>query len=225
MPNEQVFNKDTQDSGHSINEQDYKNLQAFATRTSQQLTEMVKKVAETNPAELRTFDEKLQKKVIKDVYGYTDLEELEIAMPELFTDDSAKSKNKKQKNEEDYNEDENEILTLRKEFALHKKRTEEREFNAELSKAIFEASLSNIDGIENKIIEELKYISKELPIEDRIKKAISLITANFWSGLDAYVLLQGKTIKKTEGQWQNEEAFNKKQALLRRALWLTPNKK
>lgn len=225
MQNEQVSNEGTQDSGHSISEQDYKNLQAFATRASQQLAEMAKKVAETNPAELRTFDEKLQKKVIKDVYGYTDLEELEIAMPELFTDDSAKSKNKKQKKEEEYDEDDNEILTLKKEFALHKKRMEERELNVELVKAISEASLSNIDGIENKIIEELKYISKELPIENRIKKAISLITANSWSWLDAYILLQGKTIKKTEAQWQNEEAFNKKQALLRRALWLTPNKK
>jgi hypothetical protein len=61
-----------------INKDDYKNLQSYSTKVNQERIDLAKKLVEKDKSEvLNIKDKKLQNKIIKDLYGYDTLEEVQ----------------------------------------------------------------------------------------------------------------------------------------------------
>lgn len=159
--------------------EDYKNLESFATKRSQDAIKFAKMLAENNPKAIESIDdEKIQQKVIKDLYGYDSLEELRIFKPELF-EESGKQK----QNETEDKRYEN-LMNL-----LNKNKLED-EIERQ-TKSIWKLSES-IPDFKVKVLSELKNISSELTNEERVTKAVRLVTG--WTDIfnQALLALQGR---------------------------------
>ena len=83
-------NNETPEGQAQYTAEDIKNLQAFWTKAQQEKIEFAKKLVQKDPIELKTLDKELQNKVIKQVYGYDNIEELEIMLPSLFEQEKEK---------------------------------------------------------------------------------------------------------------------------------------
>jgi pyridoxal biosynthesis lyase PdxS len=149
----------------TINEEDYKSLQSEFTKTRQREIDMAIKLVSKDKKELLAIqDKKLQEKVIKEVYGLANLEEVKLIHGNQFWEDGNNNTN-------DYDNDDN-ISQIRKELDLMKYRSEKDTIEKEINSFKKEnAILFDTEDAEDRLRDELKYISKELPAEERIKRA------------------------------------------------------
>lgn len=138
-------------------------LQGEYTRNRQALIETSVELAKVNPTYLNSIkDSKLQDSVVKQLYGFDTYNQ---AVAVLGQDFNAPSN-------EGGNGDEDRTLKLEREIKLMKYNSSK----SEVENAIKDYKLTNpqyfIDpNAEDKLREELKFISGELPIGERIKRA------------------------------------------------------
>lgn len=150
-----------------VKEEDYKSLQAEFTRTKQSTIDLAIKLANKDKQSiLEISDKKLQDKVVKEIYWLNNIEEVKLIHWDTFY--------KERENEEDENEDK--LSKLERELKLMKYNTSKSEIEKAIedyrkeNKILFEASDS-----EEKLREELKYISSEISAEDRVKRAGKIV--------------------------------------------------
>lgn len=205
--------EDGQSDKTSYSADEYRNLQAFSTKNSQEKIEFAKKLVQKDPKELLTItDTKLQAKIIKDLYSYDNLDELKIMLPELFEDKNS-----------DGNDggDDDRVSKLEKEHQLMKFKLEKEALASELEKAklanpLLGKAIPNFDEL---VKEEMKYISSELPLSERVKKAIKMISTSPSLEVETMLALQGREVKKQVG-WPSTEDLTNAQNSLRKALGL-----
>lgn len=160
--------------------EDYKNLESFATKSRQDAIKFAKMLAEANPKSIESIDdEKIQQKVIKELHWYDSLDELKIFKPEIFEEESEKQKQNTSEDKRYEN-----LMNL-----LNKNKLEDE--ITKQTQTIWKASEA-IPDFKDKVLSELKNISSELSNEERVSKAIKLVTG--WTDIFNQVLLslQGK---------------------------------
>lgn len=144
-------------------ELDRLSLQGEYTRSRQALIETSVELAKVNPTYLNSIkDTKLQDSVVKQLYGFDTYNQ---AVAVLGQDFNAPP-------DGDGNGDEDRTLKLEREIKLMKYNSSK----SEVENAIKDYKLTNpqyfVDpNAEDKLREELKFISGELPIGERIKRA------------------------------------------------------
>ena len=212
QPNPQNPNGQSEQTPKSYTEEEYKNAQAFGTKANQQLINISKQLAESNPKALLWMDANIQNKVVKDIWGYDNVEELKIMLPDVFEDWESSSSNWETTMED----------MQRKQLLLERK-LEEKDVADEIEK--FELwnwdIISTIPDFKDKVREELKYISSSLPAKQRVDRASRLVTNSRWNiDVEAYLSLQGKTKIKSASDSFSDENILKAQNQLRQSLWL-----
>jgi len=148
-------------------EKRYKDTQASFTKAQNDKIEMAKMLVEADPANIEKItDEKIKGKILEEKWGVENIEQLKTLFP------SALNPNK----EED--EDElTEVEKLRQEVKLMKYQNTKTK-----TKEVLEWVISNnkdivatIPEFEDKLREELKYISDKLSPKDRVAKAFKIV--------------------------------------------------
>ena len=154
----------------TVPEEDYKSLQAFATRTRQFAIRTAIDAVEANPQYISSIEDKsVQDAVVKHKYGFDNYEQLIAVMWDNFS----------QSNSNDWgNGDENIPTKLEKEVRLLKYQQEV----TQIDNAIAEYKMSNPqmfaeEDAEQKLREELKFISDKLPIKERIRRSAQIALA------------------------------------------------
>lgn len=153
----------------NVSEEDNKNLQAFATKARQGQIDLAIRLAKADKKAILDLDEDLQNKVIKQVYWLNNLEEVKL----IHGDDFYVEKN------HDDEDNDNRSSKLEQEVKLMRYQIEKKSIDDQIE--VFKASnklLFDNDNAEKKLRDELKYISSDLPVEERIKKAAR---AAFWA--------------------------------------------
>lgn len=189
--NEQGASPSAQTTGDDW-EKRYKDTQAFATQKNQALIDFAKAQVERDPTSIKLIPDKtVQKKILQEKWNVDSIDELETLFPEVL-------KPKDNKNNE---EDEDKYVALEKKVKL----MEYKETKTKTKEAIDEIKkthkdlVSTIDGFDEKLAEEMKYLSSELSPQERAQKAFKILTTNIWNIDDVYAMLQWVTIpKKTE---------------------------
>lgn len=192
-------------------EEEYKNAQAFGTKANQQLISISKQLAEQNPKSLKWMEANIQEKVIKEIWGYDNVEELNIMMPELFDEDVSPSW------------DGDSMEDMKKRQILLERKLDEKNIKDEIDR--FEMSNNNITKVIpnfwEKVREELKYISSSLPAKDRVDRASRLVTNSRGNiDVESFLALQGRNQIKWTSTQTSDEKMKETQNELRRHLWL-----
>ena len=197
-------------------EEEYKNLQAFWTKANQALIDMSKKLAEKDPKELLNMESKIQNKIIKEVWGYDNLDELRIMLPDVLEGKST----------EEFNNDETSVEKMEREYRLLKMKLEKKDIDDEIDKYVSANSkiVSSIPNFSEKIKEELKSISSNLPSKERVNKATKLISNSLDIDVETYLQLQWKTMVKSSEQKLDRKDMVTAQNQLRKSLWLKEKK-
>lgn len=151
-------------------DEDYKNLQAFATRNRQTAIELAMKLADVNPKTiLEIGDKELQKKVIQNKYWLNSVDELTLI---YWNDLSEERSNNGGDNSND------EIKQLRQNIL-------KIETDKEIEKYILKNNLD--ESAFERIKEELSYFSHTISIKDRVEKAAKII---MWAGSPYKALIE-----------------------------------
>ena len=172
--NEELLNNENSENSEQaqpevIREDDYKNLQSSYTKANQERIELATRLAEKDKSYILDIkDRKLQDKVIKEIYWLNNLEEVKVIHWDKFYE-----------TRDDYNDDdEDRTAKLEKELKILKYTQTKWEIESAIleykkeNKILFEDS-----EVEDKLREELTYISDKLPHKERVKRAASII---FW---------------------------------------------
>lgn len=195
--NEDNLNPNTGQEGDikTYSEEEYKNAEAFGTKAQQALIDATERLVKSNPSELLEIkDAKLQNKIITNLYGASNIEELKIISPEIFKEDSNNSASG------DYEEDE--LSVLQKKVKL----MEYKNNQGAIKDAIDKLKISNTDtastisNFEEKIRNEMQYFGWDLSIEEKAKRAFKLVAGSRASEDDAYLALQGGVNIKSNSQ-------------------------
>jgi len=199
----------------TYSEEEYVNLQAFWTKANQALIDISKKLAENDPKELLNMESKIQNKIIKEVWGYDNLDELRIMLPDVL---EGKSTEKFDEN--------NWVDKMEREYRLLKMKLEKKDIDDEIDKYISVNSkiVSSIPNFTEKIKEELKSISSSLPSKERVNKATKLISNSLDIDVETYLQLQWKTMVKPSEQKLDKKDMVTAQNQLRKSLWLKEKK-
>lgn len=171
--NEELLNGQTSPKGEQVDkkysEEEYKNLQSFATKTSQEKISLAMKLVSKDKKELLAIeDKKLQNKVIKELYWLDNIDEVKL----IHWDDFFKDKKEEDESIDDITKIANELKLLKY-----------NQSKSELERAIDDYKKSNPvffeeAAAEEKLREEIKYISSELSVWDRIRRASNIV---FWT--------------------------------------------
>lgn len=178
-------------------------LQAEYTRTRQALIEVSVEQAKANPTYLNSIkDTKLQNSVVKQLYGFDTYDQ---AVAVLGQDFNAAPN-------DDGNGDEDRTLKLEREIKLMKYNSSK----SEVENAIKDYKLTNpqyfVDPTaEDKLREELKFISGELPIGERIKRASHIAlspsydpTASAYQILNSWSMVNGGNVTLNDNRSEKE---------------------
>ena len=193
--NEELPKTQTPEEGQVvIGEEEYKNLQSFATTVRQnEIALAIKLVTKDKDELLNISDKKLQNKVIKELYWYDNLEELQAI--EWF-----------EKEKEEDKVDNDELISVKQEVKILKYKAEKQEVDMAIKKYLTENNVNDEEVID-KIKEELKYISSSLDINERVKRAWKIIVQQnnlSMLSLQDKVVLWNWNIKKVEEKKNNE---------------------
>jgi len=196
-------------------EKDYEkrflDTQASYTKANQEKIDLAKLLVEQNPKNVEKIsDVKLQNKILQDKWQVDNIEELKTLFP-----DYAKS-------EDDDEDDLSEIETIKRELKLMKyKNKKESTREALVSIALQNKEVVwSISDFEQKMRDELKFISESVEPNERMKKAFQLVVGSDWNSADAYSIMQWVTIKKTPWSEADQNAVLKEQNELRKLLGL-----
>ena len=170
-----------------IKEEDYKNLQSSYTKANQERIDLALKLAEKDKSSILDIkDRKLQEKIVKEIYWLNNIDEVKVIHWDKFYEEKS--------NDYNDNEDEDKMSKLEKELKLLKY----SQTKWEIDNSIEEYKKSNplafeSEEAEDKLREELSYISDTLPIKERVRRAGSIA---FWvnnnSADSAYLDLKEK---------------------------------
>jgi len=181
--------------------------------SNEEALKMAKLLVEQNPANVdKISDGKIQAKILQEKWGVDNLEELKVMFP-----DYAKIEG------DDNQDDATELETLQREMKLMKyqntkTKTKEALENIALSN---KDVVSTIADFEEKMKEELKFISESVEPNERIKKAFALVTGSNGNSADAYSIMQWITIKKSpKDDKENEASLLREQNDFRKLLGL-----
>lgn len=193
--NEELPKTQTPEEGQVvIGEEEYKNLQSFATTVRQnEIALAIKLVTKDKDELLNISDKKLQNKVIKELYWYDNLEELQAI--EWF-----------EKEKEEDKVDNDELISVKQEVKILKYKAEKQEVDMAIKKYLTENNVNDEEVID-KIKEELKYISSSLDINERVKRAWKIVVQQnnlSMLSLQDKVVLWNWNIKKVEEKKNNE---------------------
>lgn len=171
-------------------EERYKNLESTFTKANQEKIEFAKKLIEKDKSEILNIkDVKLQNKIIKDTYWYDNLAELQAIHWENFY-------NEEDKWDSDMDE-------LKQKLKLMEYRTQKTEVDTAINSYIKDAWITDEDAM-IKLSDEIKYISSELDIKERVQRAgkIAFPTKNKDA---AYLAMQDKHIVTSKKEWKKGE--------------------
>lgn len=157
-------NGQIQQPDSNIPTEQYKSLQSEFTRSRQSLIEATTLLAKNDPTYLSTIkDTKLQNTVVKDLYGF---ETYSQAVAVLWSDFNTVK---------DGNEWADDIQRLEREIKLLKYNEQRGTVENELRNyKLANPHYFTNEGSEDKLRAELQYISWELPIAERIKRASAI---------------------------------------------------
>lgn len=163
-----------------VREDDYKNLQSSYTKANQERIELATKLAEKDKSSILDIkDKKLQDKVIKELYWLNNLDEVKIIHWDKFYEDRT-----------DEDDDEDRTSKLEKELKILKYTQTKGEINSAIEEYKKENPIHFEDGeAEDKLKEELSYISDTLPHKERVRRAATIV---FWNKREAYDALKEK---------------------------------
>ena len=148
-----------------VDEETYKNLQSEYTRNRQNQIKMAVKLVEKDKRELLGLEKDLQDKVIREVYGLENITELKAVYWDEFYKDGWD-------NDLYWNDDDDKTSRLEQEIKILRHRQEKKEIDDAIesfrnnNKVLFD-----LENSEERIREELKYISSELPVNERVMRA------------------------------------------------------
>ncbi len=147
----------------TISQEQHRALEAEYTRVRQGQIEALAEIATANPKKILDLtDYKLQNAVVKKIYGLDSLQAVKAVYGENFLD--------AKKEEGELNETEK----FRRELNVLKYGQEQDKLSAEINLLkITNPALASEDNMA-KLHEELKSISKDIPVADRVKKAAML---------------------------------------------------
>lgn len=210
---EQLNNSQPQEGEGSDYEKRYKDTQASFTKANEEKLALARQLASVNPKSILGMDAKTQAKIIKDEWGYDSLDELKIMKPDVFEDKKVNIEN---------NEDDDTSAQLIKELNLIK--LQRNKEGVENAISTYVASnrkvVDTIPNFEQRVNDELKYITSELPPKERVERAVRLISSNKDIDIEAFLALQGKSYNKPLNLATNEESIKKAQNELRAQFWL-----
>ena len=208
----QVESEEGQSTVTATTEEDYKSLHSEYTRTRQsEISAYVKLATKDKKEILDITDRKIQSKVVKELYGLDNVEEVEAIYGKDFWDE---------KKIEDDSDEDDKYLKLEKEIKLTRFQQEKRELDSAIQ-AIKDKNALQFENpeTEEKLRDELRYISKELPLEERIKRASQIVLGNNqsnWSSVKETTNMQvkgqsnsDKTAEDSELKKQIKEAFRR----------------
>ena len=154
----------------AINEEDYKSLQSEFTRTQQDRISAYVKLATKDKKEILSItDRKIQSKVVKELYWLDNVDEVEAIYGKDFWEEVKV---------EDSDEDDK-YERLEKEIKLTRFQQEKRELDSGIQSIKDKNPLAfENPETEEKLRDELRYISKELPLEERLKRATQIVIGN-----------------------------------------------
>jgi len=200
----------------TYSEEEYKNLQAFWTKANQWLIDASKKLAEKSPKELLGMDANIQNKVIKDVWGYDNLDELKVMLPDLLSDDNDEGSNNN--NSWDYDDT---LAQMKREQELLRMKLSKKEVDDEIEKytSTNSALTSSVPDFNAKVKEELQYVSSSLSAKERVSRAARLVAGSDIDA-EAYLQLQWKSVIKSANAWLTDDYILEAQNKLRKQLWL-----
>lgn len=206
------------DDGNKYSSEDLKNLQSFADKARQGELNFAKRLVEKDPKELLNLEGTTQNKIIKDLYGYDNLDELRIVKPELFEEDEDEGVQYKGKPTWDENLDE----YLRKQELLEYKLWK-KELDDEYER-FASANKSSVDAIPNfkeKVFEQVKNISSSVPASDRMQMATKLVSSSLNLDVETFLSLQGRTSQiAPKGGKGTDEIIERNSQILREKLGL-----
>lgn len=151
----------------TIPEDDYKSLQAEYTRSNQELINSKIELAKVNPKSILDIkDTKLQSKVIKEIYGLNNINEVKV----IYWDNFFEAKN---------DEDLDEVEKLRKKVALLEYNSEAGKIDQSIKefKKLNASIFSDKPNAEEKLRETFSLISNSLPVDERLEMAAKIA---FW---------------------------------------------
>lgn len=195
-------------------EKRYKDTQWFATKKNQALIDFARTQVEKDPVSIKDIPDKdVQKKILQDKWGVDSIDELETLYPEVL---KVGGKNKEQEDEED------KLATLEKKVKLmeyKETKTKTQDAISEI-KSTYKDVIATIDGFDEKLLEEMKYISQDLSPKERVSRAFKVIASSVEAN-DVYSLLQGLTVPKTsEKETISQEALTKAQNDILSYMWV-----
>lgn len=188
----------------------FKDTQSAFTKAQTEKYEFATLAVNTDPKNiLKITDEKVSKKILNEKWGVDNIEELNMLFPDALKD--------KKTPDEDFEEDKFE--KLEREMKLWKY----KETKTKTDEAIAQSIKSNenlakaIPDIEDRLKEEIKNISQELPAQERVAKAMSIVINSDTQEANAYNLLRGITINKSQTEWGSSDVkFKAQQDALRK---------
>lgn len=166
-----------QSEKETISKDDYTSLQSEYTKTRQREISYAVKLAERDKKSiLEIEDRKIQDKVVKELYGLENLEEVKLIHWDNFYEE---------KSEEDVEDDR--LTRLEKELKISKYQQEKLELDRAINDIKSKNPLAFEDSnTEAKLREEVQLISNNLSLEERVKRAAKLVvwnTDDLWRAL------------------------------------------
>ncbi len=195
-------------------EKRYKDTQWFATKKNQALIDFARTQVEKDPASIKEIPDKdVQKKILQDKWGVDSIDELETLYPEAL-------KIGKGKNEQEDEEDKFATLERKVKLMEYKEAKTKTQDAIEEIKSTYKDVIATIDGFDEKLLEEMKYISQDLSPKERVNKAFKVIASSV-DVSDVYSLLQGLTAPKAnQKETISEEALTKAQNDILSYMWV-----
>ena len=142
-----------------VPEKDYKNLEAFATRSRQSEIDLAKRLVEKDKSELMMIkDTKVRDTVVRDVFGYNSFEEMTAIEGEDFAKSTAG--------------DEDELAALKKTVRKLSYTQSVKELDSAISSFKKEnPELFRSEAAEDELRDKLKLISGEASPDERVRMA------------------------------------------------------
>lgn len=195
-------------------EKRYKDTQWFATKKNQALIDFARTQVEKDPVSVKDIPDKdVQKKILQDKWGVDSIDELETLYPEVLKSSGGKK---------EWEDEEDKLATLEKKVKLmeyKETKTKTQEAISEI-KSTYKDIIATIDGFDEKLLEEMKYISQDLSPKERVSKAFKVIASSIEAN-DVYSLLQGLTAPKaSEKEAISQEALTKAQNDILSYMWV-----
>lgn len=182
MTVEQTLDKDFQDNNtqapegqpdnntQPVEDEDKIRLRNEFTQARQREIELATQLAERDKKTILSLDSDTQKKVVKRLYGLSNLEEVKLIHWENFYEEREGSES----------EEEDRLSKLEKELKL----TKYNQSKKEIDNAIWKVKEQNAiyfedNSFEDKLKDELKYISTELDTNERVRRAFSILKSSW----------------------------------------------